>query len=126
MEKFILNPSNYTPLVNFNNESGVLEITGTSTPEDSYNFFQPLVNWIELYTKSPALHTQLVFKMEYFNTSSTVFMLRIIKGVSKLSLEGKNVSIFWYHQDDDEDLIEAGKDFAILAKTPIKLMLYQK
>jgi hypothetical protein len=122
MDNLILNPSSYTPGVNFDFKSGLLELSGTSTPEDSYNFFQPLMNWLELYKKSPARHTTLVFKMEYFNTSSTAFILRIIKAVGLLKEEGKEISIQWFYQEEDDDLVEAGRDFGILAETNIELV----
>lgn len=124
MENFILNRTSYSPEVNFDHKTGVLEISGISIPEDSSKFFQPLMQWLEQYRENPAALTTLIFKMEYFNTSSTVFMLRLMKGVAKLSQEGKNISIHWYHQPNDEDFIEAGRDFAVLAKTHIDLISY--
>ena len=122
MENLILEPSSYTPGVNFN-ANGTLQLFGTSTPEDSFHFFQPLMEWVDLYKKNPATSTTFIFKMEYFNTSSTAFILRMIKAVGQLRLEGKKTNIQWFYQEDDDDLVEAGRDFGILAKTNIELVL---
>ncbi len=122
MEHLILNPTNYTPGVNFNYSTGALEITGTATPEDSYNFFQPLIRWFDDYKSKPASTTTLIFKMEYFNTSSTVFMLRLMKGAASLDIAGHPVKIKWYYKENDDDCYEAGKDFGTLAKMDIELI----
>ena len=122
MDNLIINPSTHTPRIHFDASSGILEISGTSTPEDSFNFFQPIMSWLELYKSQPAAKTTLIFKMEYFNTSSTAFILRIIKVVGQINEAEKNVSVQWHYQEEDEDLVEAGRDFGILAEIPIELI----
>jgi hypothetical protein len=122
MENLNLSPTSYTPKVNFDLNTGNLEISGTATPEDSVSFFKPLTDWMEAYSNKPAPITTLIFRMDYFNTSSTVFFLRLMKGIARMQDEGKIAYIKWYHQKNDEDSIEAGKDFSVLAKIPVELI----
>jgi hypothetical protein len=121
MENLTIEKTGYTPYVNFNSEDGIMEISGVSSPEDSVKFYQPLVKWLEDYSETGADHATLIFKMEYFNTSSTVFLLRIMRTVVKMKECGKMVNIQWYHKTNDDDMIEAGQEFSILAKFPIEL-----
>ena len=60
-----------TPTVNFNAESGVLEIKGRSIPENAVEFYKPLVDWIGLMADSLRTTTQVNVQLEYFNTSSS-------------------------------------------------------
>ena len=122
MNNLYLNSTSSTPEVKFDCKTGILELKGTSTPEESGRFYQPVLNWLEEYSLNPAPLTVLEFKMDYFNTSSTVFMLRLMKIIVKMGKEGKKAAIRWYHEEDDEDFIEAGKDFGVLAKTDIELV----
>ena len=56
-----------TPTVTFE-ANGKLEIKGRSIPENSVEFYKPLVDWLEQYLSSPAPLTEVSIKLEYFNT----------------------------------------------------------
>lgn len=123
MENLQVDPTHSTPKINFRT-TGLLEISGSSYPEDSYEYYDPILDWFNSYSQKPADLTELHFKMEYFNTSSSVFILKLIKGAAKLQIAGNKVSINWHHQADDDEMQEAGKDFSILAKTTVHLIPY--
>jgi hypothetical protein len=59
------------PDVNFNSVSGELWISGRSIVENAIRFYEPLVDWIEVYCENPAQITELHLKLEYFNTSTS-------------------------------------------------------
>jgi len=122
MEKIVLLPTPTTPKVVFDAETGLLEISGKSLPENSIDFFQPLHTWLDSYIADPNEVTNLVFKLEYFNTSSTSHFLKIIKKVEKLFDMGKNAGVLWYYDYEDEDMKEAGEDFKMLVKLPIEII----
>ena len=121
MENLVQSPTTHTPAIDFNYETGVLDIWHSYSGNILNTFFQPVMNWLETYKKNPAPVTTLIFKMEYFNTSSTAFILRIIKIASQLKDQGNSVFIQWFYQEEDDDLVEAGRDFGVLAETEIEL-----
>ncbi|MES2388982.1 MAG: DUF1987 domain-containing protein, partial [Bacteroidota bacterium] len=84
MEKFVIESTPTTPKVYFDPVEGFFEISGKSLPENTYDFFQPIQDWADLYITRPAPQTTLVFKLEYFNTSSTSHFLKLIKKMEKL------------------------------------------
>ena len=51
MENLDLNGSSKTPTVNFNATTGVLTLAGRSIPENSIEFYKPLLAWIEEYSR---------------------------------------------------------------------------
>lgn len=122
MEKLIIESTPTTPKVSFDPVEGYFEISGKSLPENTYDFFQPIQDWIDKYLTNPAVVTNLIFKLEYFNTSSTSHFLKIIKKMEKLHLAGNTVVVSWYHDLDDEDMKEAGEDFRLLVKLPIDIL----
>ncbi|MBS1234075.1 MAG: hypothetical protein H6R34_639, partial [Bacteroidetes bacterium] len=71
MEPINIEGTPKTPSVKFDKESGVMEIKGRSIPENSIEFYKPLVDWLEDYAKSPLKRTQVDVQLEYFNTSSS-------------------------------------------------------
>ena len=84
-----------TPLVEFNT-NGELLLKGRSIPENSIEFYKPLLEWIESYSESPNSSTVLNVQLEYFNTSSSKCILDVFKKLESVS--GSEVSVKWYYK----------------------------
>jgi len=110
-----------TPTVNFNGESGVLEIKGRSIPENAVEFYKPLVDWIGSYGDSAKDTTQVNVQLEYFNTSSSKCILDVFKKLEFIN--GKtSITINWHYEEDDEDMLEAGEDYQAIINIPFKMI----
>lgn len=108
-----------TPSVSFVSAEGFLEIKGRSIPENSIEFYRPLIEWIENYGKSPKPQTRVNIQLEYFNTSSSKCILDVFK---KLETISNDVTIYWYYEEDDEDMLEAGEDYDAIINIPFKIV----
>jgi hypothetical protein len=111
-----------TPTVNFDGENGKIEIKGRSIPENSIEFYKPLVDWLEEYMKSPKDMTEVDIQLEYFNTSSSKCILDVFKKLETMYKGGNEVVINWHYEEDDEDMLEAGEDYQSIIKIPFKMM----
>ncbi|HZJ74940.1 MAG TPA: DUF1987 domain-containing protein [Perlabentimonas sp.] len=111
-----------TPTVNMNPETGVVGIKGRSIPENSIEFYKPIVDWLEEYSKSPQPKTVVNMQLEYFNTSSSKCILDVFKKFENLKKDNKDVVINWYYEEDDEDMLEAGEDYESIIKVPFKMI----
>lgn len=110
-----------TPTVNFNAESGVLEVKGRSIPENAVEFYKPLVDWIGSYGDAAKETTEVNIQLEYFNTSSSKCILDVFKKLE--SINGKsNITINWHYEEDDEDMLEAGEDYQAIINIPFKMI----
>ena len=108
MEDLILEGTAKTPTIDFKS-SGELLIKGRSIPENSIEFYKPLIDWITDYSDNPKENTIVNIQLEYFNTSSSKCILDVFKKLE--SIDGSSVSIKWYYEEDDEDMLEAGEDY---------------
>ena len=108
-----------TPLVEFNS-NGELLLKGRSIPENSIEFYKPLLEWIESYSESPNSSTVLNVQLEYFNTSSSKCILDVFKKLESVS--GSEVSVKWYYEEDDEDMLEAGEDYEAIIDLPFEMI----
>lgn len=122
MERIEIEPTSTTPRIVFRPEEGYFEISGKSLPENSFEFYKPLLDYMEAYAEKPESNTSLVFKLQYFNTSSTSHFLRMIKKFEKITTEGKEAKVSWFYDLDDDDMKEAGEDFKVLSKIPIEII----
>lgn len=114
MEKIFIEPTRVTPLVNFNPEEGFLEIKGRSSPENSILFYQKIIDNLDEYANSGKSEFTANFSFEYFNTSSSKCLFDLFKKISLIKEKGVNLIINWYYEEDDEDMMEAGEDYADL------------
>ncbi|MCD6066852.1 MAG: hypothetical protein K0S33_1678 [Bacteroidetes bacterium] len=122
MEKFSIDGTPKTPSISFDLASGVLEIKGRSIPENSIEFYKPLVDSLEKYAGSPKSATNVNIQLEYFNTSSSKCILDVFKKLEAIHKGGSAVTINWHYEEDDEDMLEAGEDYQAIISVPFKMV----
>ena len=122
MENIALEATAKTPEVNFNSEASELTIKGRSIPENSIEFYKPLMDWISDYLKLSPTKTTLHIQLEYFNTSTSKCLLDLFKALEPLSKNGKELIINWYCDADDEDMMEAGEDYEAITSLKFNVM----
>ena len=111
-----------TPTVNFNADTGIVEIKGRSIPENSIEFYKPLVDWLEEYKEKAQPMTKVIIQLEYFNTSSSKCILDVFKKLEAVHKAKNPVEIHWYYEEDDEDMLEAGEDYESIIRVPFKMV----
>jgi hypothetical protein len=111
------------PTLSLNARSGVLELEGKSIPERTAEFYDPVLAWIDEYMQSPQEETTLNIKLEYCNSSSTRYVMDMLERLDRLSKGGKKVTINWYYEEDDEDMLELGQSYSIPLSIPINMIL---
>jgi len=122
MEPIIIEGTQKTPKVKFDAAEGVFEIRGRSIPENSVEFYKPIIDWLENYKKSPLKKTVINVRLEYFNTSSSKCILDLFKKLEAIYKAKNEVSINWYYEEDDEDMLEAGEDYESIIRVPFKMI----
>ena len=53
MEPIKIEGTPKTPTVRFDSSAGVFEIRGRSIPENSVEFYKPIVDWLDSYKENP-------------------------------------------------------------------------
>ena len=109
-----------TPKIILDKGNGIFEISGRSLPEDSAEFYQPVLDWIDTYKEEPNPKTEFMFKLEYFNTASSKLILDVLSNLEDID----GMTIVWYYHEDDEDMQEAGEEFSELVEIPFEFKTY--
>jgi hypothetical protein len=109
-----------TPAVLLDAHTGELSLTGCSIPENADRFFSPLFDLVEAYADKPAPRTTVHVRLSYFNSSSSKYLLDILKVLEDLHATGGSVvTMHWYHAAGDLDMEEAGHDYGSLLEFPV-------
>jgi hypothetical protein len=112
-----------TPRVVLDKDNNKFEISGLSLPEDAIEFYKPIVEWLEEYSKDPNPETVFDLKLEYFNTASSKQIIQLLLFLEKLNAKSK-VKIRWHYKDIDEDMHDLGEEYAEIIKVDFELIEY--
>jgi hypothetical protein len=116
MNNLLIESTKKTPEVSMNAD-GRLKISGRSIPEDPTKFYDQLFEWTYLYCMEPNEVTTLDIELEYFNSGSSKALLHILRALVDISKNGKKLSINWYYEEGDDDIIERGEYYESILDT---------
>jgi len=116
----------YFPAVNFNAETGICEISGESYMEETFKFYSPLLEWIKNYLKEGNKPLIMNFKLTYFNTNSSRLILDMLEILKKAKDEGHKITVNWFYDPADPDMIDEVEDFEMESGIEINLVEMKK
>lgn len=112
-----------TPEVRFNPDAADLSLRGCSIHENADRFYRPLIEQVQAYASRPAAHTKVSIRLDYFNSSSSKYLLDLLKVLEEIHRSGKSaVEVEWHFEGDDLDMEEAGRDYQELLELPFNLV----
>ncbi|MFN2127163.1 MAG: DUF1987 domain-containing protein [Anaerolineales bacterium] len=127
MKAFNIEATSHSPKVSFDPEKQLFEISGESRPENASVFYEPILNWIKDFEatfdgNSEAFNDPFTFdfKLDYFNSTSAKFILDFCKKIGQLQVKGLQLNVRWLYEEDDDDMLEVGKEMARMAKIPFE------
>lgn len=127
MNKYFIEKTLNTPFIELNSATGIFEIKGKSMPDNAVGFYSPMWEWLENYFQAPYNKTVLNIQLDYFNTSSAkIFADLFEKMVTLYNNRKSDVTINWYYQDLDDDMLEAGEAYKSITKAPFNLISFKK
>lgn len=124
MNNLKIQKTKYTMEVNFNKDTGILEMEGSSYPENALDFFGPIIDWIKDYISEISKPIILNIRLNYLNTSSTKCILDSFEILEQYFQSGGDVKINWYYAEDDEDIKETGEELGEDFSFPIEYIAY--
>lgn len=105
-------------------ERGRIQIRGCSIINDPRTFFHPLQTWVGEYLKDPPDETEITIKIDYIDSASSKFIFDILKNLEKIFLLKKTVSLKWYYDIHDPEILEIGEILGGRIKIPFKFIQY--
>ena len=100
-----------TPGVTTHVEDGIVEIEGEFYPEDAVAFFTPISEWLAAFMAEEKRFLTVHIRLTYFNTSASKCVMDLFDQLQSYHyVSGGAVETYWHYQEDDEDIIEQGKE----------------
>ena len=112
MKNMSIEATKYTPSIEFNATSKVLSITGKSYPENTFEFYTPVTEWIkEFLNKLDGETILLNLDLEYLNSSSLKAYFDLFDLLESATLKGASIKIKWLYDEENDIAEETGEDF---------------
>jgi len=121
MELVSLESTKKTPNVLLD-PSGRIRIGGRSIPEDASKFYDNILNWVLDYCHTPSDTTVVDIELEYFNSGSAKFVMQILRELSELLAEGRELKVNWYYEEGDDDILERGEYYSSILDLEINFI----
>jgi hypothetical protein len=111
MQNLNIEQTKYTPDISLNAENGIISMVGKSYTENTFDFYKPVMDWMETYFDGNA-KDETVINMEiiYFNSSSSKLFFDFFDLVEESSSDN-SIEINWIYDEENESALEAGEDF---------------
>jgi hypothetical protein len=107
-----------SPEVIFDNKKKILKISGNSYPENCEIIYEPINVFLDEYTINKSDKLNFEFRFNLINSTSTVYLAQIIMKIAQLHTDGLIVSILWYYDEFDEELLDLGEKLSSISNLP--------
>lgn len=120
MEPIYIKASSSSPEINFEPDKNILRIVGESYPENSFDFYAPVISWLKAGLKElPELTLDIA--VTYMNSSSTKCAFDIMDVLEDAHCDGVKTSIIWRYDRENERSYEMAEDFREEVTFPFKI-----
>lgn len=111
MENLTIAATRYTPEVTLKT-GGSIAINGKSYPENTFEFYQPVMEWLRAYFDgNAAAKTRVEMEIVYFNSSSSKLFFDLFDLLEEARQNGHDITVKWIYDKENESAQEAGEDF---------------
>lgn len=110
MENLIIGETKYTPQIDLDAKSGKIEIKGYSYPESAFEFYEPVLEWIEIYFKESAQKkTKVDFDIKNFNPDSSKLFFEMLDILDE-NISKSDISVSWGYEKDNHSAEQMAKE----------------
>lgn len=105
-----------TPYILFDSFKNVFKIEGKSFPEDSKEFYQPVLRWLDKYYVTNPIMLTMDLNLFYLSSSSIISVKQLLLKLVDFQSAGTNITVIWKYDEDDDDIKKTGEDYMKITK----------
>nr|MBF0685199.1 DUF1987 domain-containing protein [Pseudomonas sp.] len=111
MKDLHLPGSQSTPSITANPATGVLAMRGDSYPENAFELYGPVIEWVEAYLAQADEPLRMELELLYLNTSSIKAVMDIFDILQAAHDSGRQVAVNWYYDLANKRVGELAEEF---------------
>jgi len=99
-----------SPNVIMDFEKGLIEFEGECYPENAFEFFEPILEWMNSYFEDSSKTTVINFKLSYFNSATTQVLFDIFDILDESG--HSDLLINWYYDESNKGTLKDYEEFS--------------
>jgi len=113
LEALLIEKTKSTPEIYFDAAKNILSINGESYPENSFRFFEPILDWLDKYFNQIDINERVVLDLSlpYINTSSSKCIMMLLEKCELIFKKGLKLTVNWLCDKDNESELECAEEF---------------
>jgi hypothetical protein len=135
MQKVIIPATDRTPEISLDKESRIFQFKGRCLPENIRTFGENVMASLDGFlarclddrrnASAGSLH-KVIFRFGYFNSAAARLLADILSSLGKAREKGCLIKIYWYFEEEDHDMLEAGEDISEMVGVPMEFVAVVK
>lgn len=110
-----------TPRISYDEATRTLSMAGESYPENSFEFYAPVFEWLSKTLESASLF-RLSIEVSYMNSSSTKCVLDILDMLCEASARGCDARVTWLYDAQNERALDLAEEFKEDIDIPFEIL----
>ena len=127
METLIIEATPKSPYIYCDAKKGIVEMSGRGLLENTPEFMKPVLDWFNKFQQPHNITPlQVNCRFEYYNTSFSKELLTIFRILADVYQMGVKITINWYWEEEDTDMLGDGENFCRIAQIPFNYYMVVK
>ncbi len=101
-----------SPAVYFDPDNGQLTMSGESYPENTFEFYAPIISWLKTFIAEKDLAITLNLELAYLNTGSVKCLMDIFDLLEDAFQKGRKISVIWQYHQKNSRALETAEEFS--------------
>ncbi len=112
MDLLSISSTTSSPEVQFDPVTGALRMSGESYPENTFEFYSPVLNWVKNYLSETTIPVSLTLELAYLNTGSVKCLMDLFDLLEDAFVDGRTVQIVWRYHAKNTRALETAEEFS--------------
>lgn len=111
MQCYELAATTSSPAIRLNPQSGEMCFRGESYPENTFEFYRPVIAWIKEFLATENALASLQLELIYLNTGSVKCLMDIFDLLEAAHQAGRHVTVVWRYHVKNPRSLETAEEF---------------
>ena len=111
-----------SPQVSAQGAKGLLSLSGESYPENSFEFFGPILAWVTGFLAAGDRPLTVELRLTYLNTSSIKCMMDLLDALEEAHLSGRTVTVNWFYDQENDRALDLAEEFKEELSLPFTIL----